>query len=351
MDWHQLTQTGFSLCRVHVKFTQNLHSLCKVHKDTWGSVMEYGSIDIYLLTDDYMLMTYVLTCKQLINPAFDLVHWLYVQQFKQFHDMRCAPWWESEGESHQSTFQDDWYAHLQECTNYSETDCEDEFSSDSKVVDSSKSDGVPDLELILDSEDEETKSELEYLEALANHTPSGSRCDHDDGDSPHSVMISVNEPVVSSEDEGKCVKPFLKHEFLLSAVQNAKHPAQQAEPGIHALGQNVACIRGTDWICPKPVVVVVVVVSINGQLCCALIDSGPFSDFMSTTLTDQLKVKLEILDKPLPLQLAVSGSQGKVKVRTTVQFEYQNINEKCTFNIINVNSYDLISDIRKLTKL
>ena len=102
---------------------------------------------------------------------------------------------------------------------------------------------------------------------------------------------------------------------------------------------NASGVKGTDRVCPK---LVIVVVSVNGQSCRALIDSGSFSDFMSTTLADQLKVKLEVLDRPLPLQLAVSGSCGKIKVRTTVQFEYQKINEICTFDIINVDSYDLI---------
>ena len=38
----------------------------------------------------------------------------------------------------------------------------------------------------------------------------------------------------------------------------------------------------------------------------------------------------------------MSGSRGKVKVRTAVHFEYQKINESRTFDIINVDSYDLI---------
>ena len=80
-----------------------------------------------------------------------------------------------------------------------------------------------------------------------------------------------------------------------------------------------------DRVCPKPVIVVV---QINGQPCRALLDSGSLSDFMSTTLADQLKVKLELLDKPLPLQLAVSGSRSQVKVRTSVRFQYQKIDEQ-----------------------
>ena len=114
-----------------------------------------------------------------------------------------------------------------------------------------------------------------------------------------------------------------------------KHNPGKTEPDINALERNASWVKGTDWVCPKPVIVVV---SVNGQSCCALIDSGSFSDFMSTTLADQLKVKLEVLDRQLPLQLVVLGSRGKVKVWTTVQFEYQKINEIRTFDIINVDS-------------
>lgn len=94
-----------------------------------------------------------------------------------------------------------------------------------------------------------------------------------------------------------------------------------------------------DRVCPKPVIAVV---KVNGQPCRALLDSGSLSDFISTTLADQLKLNLIELEKPLPLQLAVSGSRSKVKVQTTVAFEYQHISEKRLFDVINVDSYDLI---------
>jgi len=63
---------------------------------------------------------------------------------------------------------------------------------------------------------------------------------------------------------------------------------------------------------------------------------------MSLTLADQLAVKRSTLDAPLSLQLAVQGSRSKVNAVGTVQFQYQGINETHTFDIINLNSYDLI---------
>jgi len=115
--------------------------------------------------------------------------------------------------------------------------------------------------------------------------------------------------------------------------------SQRHEQDIVALEQNVARVKEPNRICPKPVVVVV---NINGQPCRALLDSGSFSDFVSTTVADQLKLKLTLLDKPLPLQLAVSGSRGKVKPQATANLQYQMINEQRVFDIINVDSYDLI---------
>ena len=63
---------------------------------------------------------------------------------------------------------------------------------------------------------------------------------------------------------------------------------------------------------------------------------------MSTTLADQIGVKRTLLDSPLALQLAVQGSRSRVNAMATVQFKYQGINEPCTFDIINLNNYDLI---------
>ena len=113
------------------------------------------------------------------------------------------------------------------------------------------------------------------------------------------------------------------YELPVSAVQPV-NPSDGVGSDIRALEQNASRIKMTDPICPKPVIVVA---QINGHPCRALLDSGSLSDFMSTTVADQLKVKLELLDKPLPLQLAVSGSRSRVKVRTTVQFRYQKVNE------------------------
>ncbi|KIM57517.1 hypothetical protein SCLCIDRAFT_1219359, partial [Scleroderma citrinum Foug A] len=73
-----------------------------------------------------------------------------------------------------------------------------------------------------------------------------------------------------------------------------------------------------------------------------LLDSGSLSDFASTTLVDQLQLPLDVLDKPLNLQLAVSGSRSKVNATMTPQLSYQHINEHRTLDVANLDSYDLI---------
>ena len=63
---------------------------------------------------------------------------------------------------------------------------------------------------------------------------------------------------------------------------------------------------------------------------------------MSSTLADQLSVPQKTLESPLPLQLAVQGSCSKVNTTTMVRIQYQGIDEKRTFDIININNYNLI---------
>ncbi|KDQ18282.1 hypothetical protein BOTBODRAFT_641321, partial [Botryobasidium botryosum FD-172 SS1] len=73
-----------------------------------------------------------------------------------------------------------------------------------------------------------------------------------------------------------------------------------------------------------------------------LLDLGSLADFVSTTLADQLKVPLMQLTKQLLVQMAVTGSCLKVNYSTDVNLKYQAIDETQQFDIINLDSYDLI---------
>ncbi len=59
-------------------------------------------------------------------------------------------------------------------------------------------------------------------------------------------------------------------------------------------------------------------------------------------LADQLRLKQEELKTALVVQLAVLGSRSKVNYKVNTQFEYQGINERRAFDIMNLSSYDLI---------
>lgn len=142
------------------------------------------------------------------------------------------------------------------------------------------------------------------------------------------------------EFEQTLLTPREKETIEVSSVGvRQMRPKNYAPPDIVALERNAAKVKGFDRICPKPLVVAT---KINGRTCRALLDTGSLSDFMSTTLADQLKLELTTLDKPINLQLAVSGSRSRVKVQTCPEFEYQDIKEKRTFDVINLESYDLI---------
>jgi hypothetical protein len=106
-----------------------------------------------------------------------------------------------------------------------------------------------------------------------------------------------------------------------------------------ALQRNTTQVKGNQRILPKPIVARV---TVNGHPARALLDSGSLGDFMSSTLADQLQVKRTALDVPLALQLAVQGSRSRVNTVATAELQYQDIKENRTFDIINLNNYDLI---------
>ena len=63
---------------------------------------------------------------------------------------------------------------------------------------------------------------------------------------------------------------------------------------------------------------------------------------MSSMLAEQLHVEKDEFAAPVVVQLAVQGSRSKSNYNAKVQFEYQKINERRGFDVINLNNYDLI---------
>ncbi|KAJ6525380.1 hypothetical protein B0H19DRAFT_1008035, partial [Mycena capillaripes] len=68
--------------------------------------------------------------------------------------------------------------------------------------------------------------------------------------------------------------------------------------------------KDRDRVLPRQIVVEA---TVNGQAVRALMDTGSMMDFISTRVVDQLKIKTDILVKPVPLYMAVSGSRSVVK--------------------------------------
>jgi RNase H-like domain found in reverse transcriptase/Reverse transcriptase (RNA-dependent DNA polymerase)/gag-polyprotein putative aspartyl protease len=81
---------------------------------------------------------------------------------------------------------------------------------------------------------------------------------------------------------------------------------------------------------------------INGNTVRALVDTGSLSDFMSTVLVDQLKIKASHLAKPITCQMAASGSRTMITSSADAKFQYQGINETRRFDVINLENHDII---------
>lgn len=106
-----------------------------------------------------------------------------------------------------------------------------------------------------------------------------------------------------------------------------------------ALERNAMITKDTTQTIPKPVVVII---HANGQPACALVNTRSLADFMSLNLAEQLKLKRIWLEKPLPIQLTIQGSQSKVNFGISVCFQYQGADYQCYFNVINLQNYDMI---------
>jgi Retroviral aspartyl protease len=81
-----------------------------------------------------------------------------------------------------------------------------------------------------------------------------------------------------------------------------------------------------DFRCTVPKAIIIEC-QINRHVAKALLDSSSLSDFISTTLVDQLKLRTEHLTKPITCQMAATGSRTMITSLVEPQFTYQNIVE------------------------
>ena len=87
---------------------------------------------------------------------------------------------------------------------------------------------------------------------------------------------------------------------------------------------------------------IVVEIFINNHPFRALIHTGSLADFISSKIVDLLKLSPMHLAKPLPCQLAASGSRTMITCSVDVELRYQDIAEMRHFDIINLENYDII---------
>ncbi|OJT02036.1 Retrovirus-related Pol polyprotein from transposon 17.6 [Trametes pubescens] len=124
-----------------------------------------------------------------------------------------------------------------------------------------------------------------------------------------------------------------------SKSSSKKKPGHIPANAIPAIERNAMRPKDFTRTAPLPVVVTV---QINGRPARALLDTGCMADFISTTLVDQLKLPTEVLEKQLPVQLAVQGSRSKISRCATVDFAYQDISSRRRFDVVNLENYDII---------
>ena len=126
----------------------------------------------------------------------------------------------------------------------------------------------------------------------------------------------------------------------LNAAKPQKSKAKKsAEQTPETVERTAMRLKDFKRVIPKPIVLTVF---INEQPIRALLDTGSMADFVSTTTVDQLKLPREVLAKQANVQLAVHGSRSKINCSVTVNFKYQAIDEKRCFDVVNLDSYDMI---------
>lgn len=260
-----------------------------------------GQGDCVYLSDNHHIGCYELKYTQLANETFDLMHWLHMRKTEEFEDF-C----QHKGVPEPGDIVDPF----------------PEMETDEYYTDSAYED----------------RSDVCYMRPEIDSDPDIDRLNEN-----HSESSPINTYVESNgylSDKLTAINEWhrdVRESLHLGAVSSSKK--KRHEPEGLALERNAARVKDSERRAPKAIIVVVY---LDGKPCRALLDSGSLADFVSTNIVVQLKLKYETLANPFPLQLAVSGSRSKVNARVKTEFKYQRIKEARTFDIINLDSYDMI---------
>lgn len=194
------------------------------------------------------------------------------------------------------------------------------------------------------------KRKMKWAGPMVPVVISSTKSDDDSGNDCLGSNNTCEESGVSSDGWLNCDKIYLLRESLQETLLDDNYHPGVLRLGAVGVSPKASSSSKLEWsalwvkgmnpsLIPKPMVVMIKVV---GQPCQALLDTGLLGDFVLTTPADQLRLKASELKEPLTLQLAISGSWGKVKHYMDMSFEYQDIWEKCTFHIVNLDSHDVI---------
>ncbi|KAF9258528.1 hypothetical protein L218DRAFT_797240, partial [Marasmius fiardii PR-910] len=87
-------------------------------------------------------------------------------------------------------------------------------------------------------------------------------------------------------------------------------------------------------------------VTINNLRAFTLFDSGSTADAISPDFAKVAKISYRRLDNPVTLQLGTKGSKSRINfgcvARYSIKSKAETINDKCYFDIANVDRYDCV---------
>lgn len=322
-DHSRIVMQTLAALRVGVPFlTDEMHDpLYDPYAEDRFTLENWGGPDTYLLSDKHNYDSYIIYYEQMSTANFDAVEWLTDLKLRNYRDLVFK------GSSFFPTWNGQWVTEPHSGDS-SSPKCEESSlrpvnqpppSLPCSLLSENELDDTP---LLLSCESSSDEDETTHLDPGLSETPAVSDKNGEVAPSP------VDAPAQSTVED------------LVNNMSEIFCGGTRTElPDVRSLHRNAVRPKSAVRILPRALVVIVM---INGRPCRALLDCGSLTDFLSTTLVDQLKIKYDVLDRPIPLQLAVSGSRSVVKAGATVEFQYQEISGPRSFDIANIETYDVI---------
>ncbi|KAG1761943.1 hypothetical protein EDD22DRAFT_1050932 [Suillus occidentalis] len=287
------------------------------------SMSTHGGPDTYLLSDKHNYDDYIIYHDHLCDPDFDIVAWLINLKFHNQRDLirtksSFRPTWGGEprdpmrippfvprASNTQWFYNHEWF-------NDSDPDSSEHDSDWETVPDSALTNSILD--------DESDWVTIEDSNSSDDSCPPG-LLDYDTSDEDEPTSFAHRNTACAPYRDSASLDPLNGDSTMgspepdtMSELYCAGASKQNELPDLRTLHRLAARPKGSTRILPRSIVIIVL---INDKPCRALLDSGSLTDFISSTVVDQLKLKYDLLERPIPLQLAVSGSRSVVKASAT----------------------------------